>query len=504
MLGMLHYPDYPMDEATFGVKPGEHIPGKVVHEYLTAFAKKTGVSGRIRFNSKVKTVEAKGDDWLLSISSPVGESQMMAKRLVVATGLTSQPNMPVIPGRDDFQGPVVHAREALTQTDIVETAKSVVVLGGGKSAWDVAYANATRGVTVDMVVRKTGRGPIFVAPAYVTPFKKWLEKLVTTRLLTWFSPCTWGDEDGYAGVRSYLHGTAVGRFIVGQFWNVLTNDVNTLNGYDNHPELKKLKPWHSAFWSGGQLGIDNYPTSCFDLVRQGKIRPHVADVTGLTETAIRLADGETIETDAVICATGWKLVPAIKFLGVTDQDVGIPYSSPKKEIYVEKADQEILSRFPSLINQPDIPKDDPQGLIHPYRLYRFLVPPAFFNKRNIAIVGTENSTITTMVAAMQALWVSAYFDNQLDRIPSSDEDTRWQTMLHTQSLKWRYPMGTGSQSPDFVFDGIPYVDQLLADLGLQRWRKNGRIAEMTEPYGPEDYESVVDEWKEKHAWTGKS
>ncbi|OCL02531.1 hypothetical protein AOQ84DRAFT_268633, partial [Glonium stellatum] len=35
MLGTYEYPDFPMDSATFGVQPGEHIPGPVVHQYLT-------------------------------------------------------------------------------------------------------------------------------------------------------------------------------------------------------------------------------------------------------------------------------------------------------------------------------------------------------------------------------------------------------------------------------------------------------------------------------------
>ncbi|CCF45240.1 hypothetical protein CH063_14385, partial [Colletotrichum higginsianum] len=37
---------------------------------------------------------------------------------------------------------------------------------------------------------------------------------------------------------------------------------------------------------------------------------------------------------------------------------------------------------------------------------------------------------------------------------------------------------------------------LVGDLGLKVYRKNGMIAEASEPYGPDDYKTLVDEWTE--------
>jgi len=101
---------------------------------------------------------------------------------------------------------------------------------------------------------------------------KWLEKLVHTRFLTWFSPCIWGSEDGYGGVRRFLHGTAIGRAIVNTFWTILTQDVVDANEYDRNPEVQKLKPWNPAFWIGSGLSILNYPTNFFDLIKDGSIK----------------------------------------------------------------------------------------------------------------------------------------------------------------------------------------------------------------------------------------
>ena len=78
----------------------------------------------------------------------------------------------------------------------------------------------------------------------VTPLEKRLDKLLHVRWMTWFSPCPWGKEDRFSTVR---RGTALGRAIVDTFWKILSNDVVTLNGYDNNPEVQELRPWHSAF-----------------------------------------------------------------------------------------------------------------------------------------------------------------------------------------------------------------------------------------------------------------
>lgn len=78
---------------------------------------------------------------------------------------------------------------------------------------------------------------------------------------------------------------------------------------------------------------------------------------------------------------------------------------------------------------------------------------------------------------------------------TNDEITD-EIMLHTQWGKWRYPTGYGANLPDFVFDAVPYFDLMLTDLGLQVNRKKG-WADVTEPYGPEDYRGLTDEWTEK-------
>jgi hypothetical protein len=348
-------------------------------------------------------------------------------------------------------------------------------------------------------------------------------------MLTWFSPCIWGDADGYAKTRGFYHGTAVGRTITNNFWKVLGNDVLTLNKYDSHPETAKLKPWSEPMFTASSFSIMNYSTDFLEMVRSGEcIKVHIADITHLSPRTVHLSDGSSFGTDAMCCATGWKHLPPLKFLpeGI-DKELGIPHTPTDEPLFtpgmVEKADKEILSRFPRLKQQPvqnknlkpllDLPgvstkeKVNPSTPLTPYTLYRFMVPPSerLLKHRDIAFAGILMHFSAALISNAQALWINAYFDGRLSptvmRTASGEgksmEDIRYETVLYSRFGKWRYPAGHGTRFPDFVFDAVPYVDLVIGDLGLPIYRKGGLVAEATEPYGPEDYKDLVGEWKKK-------
>jgi cation diffusion facilitator CzcD-associated flavoprotein CzcO len=524
LLGTYEYSDFPMDQATFGVKPGEHIPGEVLQTYFEKYVEHFQFADKIRLNRKVESAEHQTDgSWLLTVAKAEGGSKsLLTHKLIVATGMTSQAFLPTFQGQESFEAPLFHCRDfPKYEKEVLQDGKRATVFGGTKSAWDAAYACASSGLQVDWIIRESGHGPTWMAPPFVTPLKKWLEKLVTTRFLTWFSPCIWGDADGYEGIRKFYHETWIGRKVVDAFWAILADDVIQLNKYDKDPQTKKLKPWIDAFWTASSLSILNYPTDFFDYVRNGTIKVHIADITHLSANAVHLSTDDILQSDLLICATGWKSTPPLKFLpeGI-DQQLGLPWSPDSlDQDLVKRADEEILKRFPRLRDQPTAnPKYKPlsnnaeAAAPHPFRLARFMVPPLLVKERSIAFLGIETTINTAILAQTQALWATAYFNDKLSIVPTITStagndttndadyvaDLEWETALHTEFGKWRYPGGFGRRNPDFVFDAIPYVDLLLRDLGLKVHRKNGMIAEMFEPYGPEDYRGLIEEWKSVH------
>jgi hypothetical protein len=373
------------------------------------------------------------------------------------------------------------------------------------------------GVQVHWIIRSSGIGPTWVAPPYVTPFKIWLESLLLTRFLTWFSPSIWGEADGYGLIRRFLHGTWLGRKLVSGFWFVLGDDVVQLMGYEKHPETKKLKPWNHPFWIASGLSINNYDTEFFALVRDGKIKVYVGDITHLSHRTVHVSDGTSLLVDSLICSIGWIQRPAIKFLpeGI-DAELGLPHYSAKEPELTKKADTVILSQFPRLQDQPmrnekykPLPSstdlDRSQAPNQPYRLYRFTVPSstALFRARSIAFAGAYLSVSVVTVAQAQALWITAYFGNNIRSLAlkssHADNMIEWNTILHSQFGKWRHPAAAGGYGeifPDMAFDSLPFVDLLLKDLGLPSHRKGGWWwREWFVPYTQSDYRGLVLEWE---------
>lgn len=522
MRGNYEFGDFTFDDAGLKVKHGEHILGHEVHQYLRRYAEVFDIYQHIRFDVQVTTAQhlPEGAGWLLTITSngdPGKKRQISARKLIVATGLTSDAFVPDLPGsKADEAPPVVHVKDFQARApELFKTVQRATVLGGTKSAWDVCYAFASEGIPVDWVIRKSGHGPVWMSPARFSQKRDLLlERLVHTRFLSLFSPCVWEDQDDHGLIRRFLHKTRLGRWCVRRYWQYMQNRLVRTNGYDEHAEVAKLKPWVDIFWIAGSLSILNYKTNFFDFVRNGMINVHIADIDTLGKKQIRLSTGTTLSSDALICSTGWRHRPAIEFLpkGI-DSMLGIPHAGAPTDVnLMTMADSELLKKFPALKSQPRLnphykPMAGPrrsESLSEPYRLYRFIVPPALYSERSIAFAGIVQSISTVYIAMAQGLWITAYFDghdsNQLTKCKNEHElmdKVKWQTMLHTQYGKWRCPGGYGSRFPDFVYDGLPYLDMLLRDLGLKNKRKDSLWGNLFQPYLTYDYAGLVDEWTAK-------
>jgi hypothetical protein len=505
----------------------DHIPGEHVHEYLFSYAQKFDLLKHMRFNSNIESAIDDGESgWTLVVnkpSEPTVTEKIKARKLIVATGLTSEPFLPRLEGREKFVAPVYHSSEFARAEKGLGAFKKVVVLGGAKSSWDIACTYASAGIEVDWIIRKSGHGPVWMMPSRITPFKIIPELLIQTRLITWTSPCIWGDVDGFVSIRKFLHQSSFGKKMVNAFFGQMAHGALARNDYDSHPETAKLKPWDDLFFTGTNRGLLNYDNDVFEFVRNGKIRVHVEDITHLSDHTVHLSNGEELSADVLICGTGWKDTPPINF--VTDRELGLPgFTSPSIWKYIPRADAEIFEKCPKLEDQPE-PRsykplsDDATGIINePYRLYRFVVPPAFVQSRTLAFAGAYRSPATTIIAQAQALWITAFLDGQIPALfppidpqpPTTLDDLSpelsktsqnepanrimYETVLHTQFGKWRYSRGFGSRFPELWFDCLPYVDMLLQDVGVKNRRKGSWWGECFTPYWPKDYLGIVGEY----------
>ncbi|KXS96884.1 hypothetical protein AC578_6230 [Pseudocercospora eumusae] len=518
--GSYEFSDFPMCREKYGCPDAKNIPGHVMHRYLCDAARHFDVEKYIRLGRKVESVRMREDDGVWEVKwqgAEGGEGSVMARRLVLATGLTSEPFIPDYPGKDKFRGLMIHSKQLTARASDLAQAKNVVIVGGNKSGWDVAYSVARSGGKAHMLMRPCGAGPNYAWPLTYKFLGKTtsIALLSLTRFWTLFDPWPF-KKDGTIGsgwLKTFLHKYWLGRCLTALFWKYLHSRNTACNGFTNDPQVGLFAPWSSPYWMGGSLGTLNYATDFFSEVKKGNIIPYHAELQTISPTSITISSPQTpnISADALIFCTGWIPTPNIQI------------SPPKLSLSDSSIDdlstrQKILHTCPDLTNPPRPTTPNPQKFSPPpLRLYRFLIPPSPSPFRNFAVIGLNYSLQTTIVSQAQALWITAYFNDaitSLKKDPASvvetkktseeEESLRSSAMLHATYEMLRRPKsgsGFGEKHADLVFDSLGYVDMLLFDLGMETRRKRGKgmgrwWREWFEAYDLRDYRGLVEEWME--------
>jgi hypothetical protein len=257
------------------------------------------------------------------------------------------------------------------------------------------------------------------------------------------------------------------------------------------------------------LSIHNYETNWFDLVRDGKIHIHIAEVESLDGSEVKLSDGQSLKAEALVCCTGWKAEPTFKIfsphMASDDKEASEKeWTAAETELHRDvPCFRNLARRTP---NAPTLEDDTPKKILAKGpQLYRFVIPwhPSVVHGRNLAYIGAHSSPHAAVVAQAQALWATAFLMGKVDHLKPFNVDldsVRADSILHSTYGQTRRPKesgGAGAKYPDLVFDSIPYVDVLLADLGLQVRRKATWWDEMFGMYRPADYAGIVNEWMTK-------
>lgn len=154
LVGTLEYPDFPLVPEEFGVERGQHVPGHIIHEYLSRYAEKFEIANKIWLKHEVVSAEHQDNGgWIITAEAGGQTIKIDAAKIVVATGLSSEEFLPKFEGEETFGSPIFHMKHFSKYSDTIDTAKTVTILGGTKSAWDAVYAYASRGVRVNWVIR---------------------------------------------------------------------------------------------------------------------------------------------------------------------------------------------------------------------------------------------------------------------------------------------------------------------------------------------------------------
>jgi hypothetical protein len=271
-----HLPGYriPPDEGPWVSRDG-------VIRYLETYAAHHELD--VRTGVRVDRIERDGRGWLLR--SPTGAVRSAA--VIVATGYNHTPLQPDWPGREQFTGEVLHARDYRNGSPY--RGRDVLVVGLGNTGAEIAVDLADHGASRAWLAVRT--------PPYILRRSQLGIPTQLTALLLRHVPAAIVDR-----LAEPVRKMSVPRL--------------------DHKGLPDPGP--GVFSRAAQGEIPVLDVGLVDAILADRVQP-VAAMAGFDGAKVRLADGSVIAPDVVVVATGYRrgLEPLVGHLGVLDGS-GLP------------------------------------------------------------------------------------------------------------------------------------------------------------------------------------
>ena len=286
----------------------DHLPYLKFPENWPVFAPKDKIADWLESYAKVmelnywSSTEAKSaqydeatGEWTVTVEREGQPLVLRPKQLVLATGMSGKPSLPDYPGMDVFRGDQHHS-SAHPGPDAY-AGKKCVVIGSNNSAFDICGALWEAGADVTMVQRSS---------THIVRS----ETLMDVGLGALYS-----EEAVAAGVtteKADMIFASLPYRIMHEFQIPLYDQMRERDA-DFYERLEKAGFDHDWGPDGSGLfmkylrrGSGYYiDVGAADLVASGEVTLAKGQVDHLTEHAVVLADGTTLEADLVVYATGY-------------------------------------------------------------------------------------------------------------------------------------------------------------------------------------------------------
>ncbi|KAH6907510.1 hypothetical protein BKA70DRAFT_1189506 [Coprinopsis sp. MPI-PUGE-AT-0042] len=528
--GQFSFSSLPMPPPRNAAETGGRLSGGDMCEYFESFhhrflenrATVRTLLGRRVLSIRKGTSNEEG--WVVRVASAhegihhVEQETMWFKRIVVCTGGCSTPSTPralslTTARQAGFTGPVVHSAEWWANVDklaqLGARSDGIVIVGGGKSAQDIAtyFAIHHRDIRVTVVYRKLD--------AFIAVEKPMHPRIRQSRLISILSP----SKDLTTWTERLLHKTRLGAWLVRLFWRSVGD--RAFKSYSipvGHP----LRLTRSMFWEGrtndeGVRRDDSFHSLVLDgrinvkggvgvvSWRSRQLEENVAGVsesdrqlrtkTDTDEAYLLLSDGDKLYPGAVVLCTGFTSSWDAVFDEQTQREIGLIHDVTEGDLErydMEWNDYETLKDPPisSPNPEPATPSDNPsdwkgkEGSNKVYRgvsaLYNGIIPAASLHRRDIAVNGAIVSANAGYAFELTSHYISSYFLSEPMKLPSSAQQALEETVRGFAWLRTRFPFGfsygaQGWKNTSYA-GSIPHfawpqaMDLLLEDLYLPSWR----------------------------------
>lgn len=413
-------PQYSFSDFPMPTGWAEWPAGAQVHRYLEDYAKHNGVTELIRFGRAVSSVrwDAGTHDWVVTHSGDDGENASRFSHVVVATGIFNRPNVPEVPGMEEFRaagGKILHTSQA-TNPDLL-SGKRVVVVGFQKSATDVASYSSERAASTTLVYRRA----MWKVPRHFLGVIN-VKNLFYSRFVESMSE-PWEPTPG----ERLLH--SAGKPFVWGFWRIVEGAMRAQFRLAD----AGLVPEH-RFETQIGCNLSVAPEGYYRSVREGKILARQGTVAGYVPGEVVLADGSRVPADAVVYGTGY--TPSLPFLDAETRGAVI-------------------------------------GSDGNFRLYRNILPPAH---PTLGFVGYNSSLFCQLSAELASRWLAELWSGRFGT-PAPEAMAR-QIEARLQWYREHRPMDLGSYRNACVSPfNYRHFDELLRDMGAPTRRSRNRVVE---------------------------
>ncbi len=271
--------------------------GPAILEYIHEAAKEYNVEKHIRYRQRVTRASWSSDDatWTVQTQDPEGSktTRFTCNFLLMCSGYYryKEGYTPEFPGRDRFQGQVVHPQ--LWPEDLDYRGKKVVVIGSGATAVTLLPVLGEQADHVTMLQRSP---TYMVSRPFRDAFANFLRKILPDR---WAYAITrWRNVlmQEWIYKKSRTDPELVRRKLLDRVRNELGNDFDI---------AKHLTPTYNPWDQRLCLVPDG---DLFESIRAGKSSIVTDQIETFTENGILLKSGQELAADIIVTATGLNMV----------------------------------------------------------------------------------------------------------------------------------------------------------------------------------------------------
>ncbi len=413
-----------------------------MYDYLKNYADQFHITERIRFQTKVLLIDK--DDlkdphlpWMITVENADGHQQTLEfDFVVIATGLFSTPYMPIFRDQNKFAGSIVHTSDIKTLEGLGN--KHVVIIGGGKSAFDLATLAGTHARSCHMILRRAH----WLVPHKLVHGYLPLEYIFSRAFTITCDPY---PNAPHSALYHFLYRKF--SFLLKKVFEQISTDVLTTYQADLFDETCFLP-------KGSFENSENYiyiTDEFLKLKREGRIVRKLASIDEvIDERTIQLDSGEMLQADMIICATGY--IEQFPFLS---------------EALSQRLGQN--------------PTDERVDL----DLYRRLIPVGV---PNIAFIGFAAAAYQWLCFEVQSHWTSDYFLGRI-QLPPLEQNMYDEIRTIRNFIRKRF----NRMSYYIQYYWLEPIEIYLQDMGLSLHRTNNWISEYFGIYRPKRMRSLHEE-----------